>query len=479
MGADRAWMASVAGAFAGGILMLAFRGFTVDDALISARYAVHIAQGLGPRFNAEGPVTDGVTPLGWPWLLAPFAHKGALSALAAAKGIGAVAWLASLALLVRAVAQSSASPWRHLGTVVAACAPAVAAWAIAGMETGLAMALATAAVTVGPSTRQRLFGSIASGLAASLRPEMIVWSTVIGLGHARSLSPHATALHRAECVAASFAPFAATCAVRWALFGSVAPLALRAKPSDLHHGLIYVAASLLLTGAPVAVLAPLGWKKMAPWPRWIVMAFAGHALVVTAVGGDWMPMSRLFAPVLPSLGLAFAFLTGCTSGWSSGLRVAACVAGQLFVLARVGPSAAAVAHERSQWIAQLRPMLTPSDRVASVDVGWVGASFDGTVVDLAGVTDPGIAALPGGHTTKAVTPMMLAERGVTKLVLLAAPGTRLEEAWSTGAFERGVERRLASEEWVRTHFRISAAVGTGSRRYAVLSWGAEGLAAPE
>src|SRR4051812_27296533 len=39
-------------------------GFTVDDALISARVAAHLAQGLGYRFNADGPRVDCVTPLG-------------------------------------------------------------------------------------------------------------------------------------------------------------------------------------------------------------------------------------------------------------------------------------------------------------------------------------------------------------------------------------------------------------------------------
>src|SRR4051812_8801381 len=49
-------------------------GFTVDDALISARVAAHLAQGLGYRFNPHGSVTDAVTPLGYAWLLALLAR---------------------------------------------------------------------------------------------------------------------------------------------------------------------------------------------------------------------------------------------------------------------------------------------------------------------------------------------------------------------------------------------------------------------
>src|SRR6185503_5425884 len=80
-------------------LALWLRGFMVDDALIEARYAANLAAGAGYRFNAGGPVTDGVTPLGWPLLLAPFAGGGVLAAFAAAKLLGLAAWLLGAALL--------------------------------------------------------------------------------------------------------------------------------------------------------------------------------------------------------------------------------------------------------------------------------------------------------------------------------------------------------------------------------------------
>src|SRR5688500_475196 len=66
-------------------------GFTVDDALISCRVATHLAQGVGYRFNADGPVVDAVTPLGWAPLLSLFAKSGPLPALQAAKCLGAIA----------------------------------------------------------------------------------------------------------------------------------------------------------------------------------------------------------------------------------------------------------------------------------------------------------------------------------------------------------------------------------------------------
>ena len=74
---------------------LAMWGFTVDDALIPVRYANHLALGIGYRFDATGPSTDGVTPLPWPFLLAPLAAGDALTTLLRAKVIGVVAWTAS------------------------------------------------------------------------------------------------------------------------------------------------------------------------------------------------------------------------------------------------------------------------------------------------------------------------------------------------------------------------------------------------
>jgi hypothetical protein len=79
--------------------------------------------------------------------------------------------------------------------------------------------------------------------------------------------------------------------------------------------------------------------------------------------------------------------------------------------------------------------------VGSLDIGWVGAGHRGSVLDMAGVTDPVIAALPGGHTSKRIPPEYLEGRGVTHLLLLLPqkPGDFSEEAWEQCNFARAVE----------------------------------------
>jgi hypothetical protein len=461
MGASRRFVLPLVAMAAAGVALFAMRGFTVDDALIGARYAAHIASGHGPRFNISGPVTDGVTPLIWPWLLAPFSKSGALAGLAAAKWIGAVSWIVVVGLLARRIDEIADRKWAwaHLALLVVIGTPAVSAWAVAGMETGVAMSLATAAVVVAcPVTSSSLAGAV-----ALLRPEMVVWASVIALGNAwtkRKFTPH-TAL--------AVVPFAVVCAVREVLFGAVAPLALRAKPSDLQHGAVYVLAAILVTGPILAVVAPRAWARLDVRPRWILGAFAAHGLVVLAVGGDWMPMSRLLVPALPSLAIVFAHLAKVSSVPSVLVRLALCVAGQAFVVWRVGYDAAHVTDSRMRLIEQLRPQLQNTDVVAALDVGWVGASFDGTVIDLAGLTDPAIASLPGGHTSKAIAPMQLAEKGATAIVLWTAAGTTPQEAWEQGKFTHDVERRLARMDYVREHFQPAGVVeGNPKLRYLVL-----------
>ena len=94
----------VIGASAALPLAVLLWSFMVDDALISARYAAHIAAGHGYRFNVGGAITDGVTPLGWAYLLAPLSGGDAWAAYRAAKVVGLVAWLVGAASLGAAIA---------------------------------------------------------------------------------------------------------------------------------------------------------------------------------------------------------------------------------------------------------------------------------------------------------------------------------------------------------------------------------------
>jgi hypothetical protein len=451
----------------------ALYGFTVDDALIPARYAAHLAAGLGYRFDAAGPVTDGVTPLGFAHLLAPFAKGGPLAALHAAKALGVVAWLVAAAIVGVAVRRARAGA-RGLASLalVAGSAP-LAAWSASGLETGLVTALAGAGVALRLLDVARA-GTLLVGLAAGLRPELLPFAIVVALAGYDGDSWRA----RFGRVVIASLPFALVAAVRLACFGRMAPLSALAKPPDLGLGVRYALACFLLAG-PLAIVAPRGLRRVDPLVRALALAIVVHLGAVALAGGDWMPLSRLVVPVLPAVVLVSAHLARFASVRATALRLGLALAGQLFVLVKIGPSAAHVTADRAALIAELSPTLAGSRKVATVDVGWAGAATDASLVDLAGVTDPSIARLPGGHTTKHVTARLLDDRGVDTILLLLADGAEVASPWTRSRFSRGVEARIARIPGIERAFARRATNASGPIHYLVLRRVAPSIEAPD
>jgi hypothetical protein len=441
-------------------------GFTVDDALIPARYAANLAAGHGYRFNAGGPVTDGVTPLGFAWLLAPFAGGGPLAALAAAKLLGVVAWIAAASAIGAAIARASDRPLRFAALGLVAVSAPLAAWSGAGLETGLVTAIAASAVVLGSRDRP-VVAALVAGLAAALRPEMLPWALVLALSpplRAGGASPARAWIAR---VAVAAAPFALVAGIRAIAFGRAAPLSVLAKPPDASLGASYALACFLLTG-PVALVAPFAFARLDRFARGLVLATLAHFVAVALAGGDWMPLSRLVVPALPGAALAAAHVASVSAGAIAAARLALAMAGEVFALVRVGPAAARVMDDRLALVAELRPALAEAHAVATVDAGWVGAATAAAVVDLAGVIDPAVAALPGGHTSKRVPAALLDAREVDVLVLLLAEGEELREPWTASRFARGTEVWISTLPGVADAFSPVVVSRVPGLRYVVL-----------
>lgn len=448
-------------------------GYTVDDALIAARVAAHLASGRGHRFNLGGPIVDAVTPLGWAYVIAPFARSGPLAALGAAKWVGAISWLLAAAWLGAAITRSGRRSVRFVPLLVlAVCAP-LAAWAVSGMETGVVTLLATLALS------RRRTAVLAAGLAAAWRPELVPWAVVLSFGAA--IARRESVRGRALALALALGPAIGVALIRAWAFGRVAPLAAFAKPSDLSHGLRYACGALAFTGPPWLLLAPSAARRLDGHARAVVAAVAAHVGAVMLAGGDWMSLYRLMVPVLPGALWAGALLAERAALWATALRTALALAACMTLLVVLGPAARRVGAERAALIRTAAPLLRGARAVAALDVGWVGAATPGRVVDLAGVTDREVAMLPGGHTSKRIPLGFLRARGVDALVLLLAPGQRLATPWWRSRFARAVEQRVAAE--AARELRV-APVGSvrllGSReRYVILrSYRAQREAAP-
>jgi hypothetical protein len=396
-------------------------------------------------------------------VLAPFAQQGPLAALYFAKCFGAAAWIASAAWIGgRAAREAGASKARLVVLLpLALCAP-LGAWAGAGMETGIVVALCT--VAVGSAAPLAV---LAAGLAAAMRPELIPWSVALALGGMVAQRRGASGAARALLLAAG--PAALVAVARLVVFDHLVPLAFYAKPSDFEHGAFYVAASLLWTGAPLLVAAPWSIRRLDPRSRAVLVAAAVHGAALVFAGGDWMAFFRLFAPILPGLFLVGARLAAVAPPWATAVRVALASAMSALLLVTKGAEARGVLADRRALIDQAGPLLRGAHAVAALDVGWVGAATDADVVDLAGITDESIGRLRGGHTSKRIPEALLRHRHVDALVLLAS-GPVTTETLATAPWARAVEGRVAHEA-AELGFEVRATLKLGhtAQQYVVLT----------
>ena len=433
-------------------------GFTVDDALISARLAAHLAQGLGYRFNPHGPVVDAVTPLGYAPLLAALGRGDTWSTFLVAKWLGLGAWLLAAGTLGGLIARAGERAVRFLPLLIVALSAPLAAWSVSGMETGLVTLLTTLGLLSGPGA------ALALGVAAAWRPELVPFALALVLSRAPAESSWA---RRVRSAALCVAPVLCVALLRCYIWGRAVPLSFYAKPSDFAHGLQYTLGGLAFTGLPWLLLAvPSEWALFPRKARPLLVALAAHCCALVLCGGDWMAMYRLLVPALPCFALAAAQLAE-QARWPLNVArgVLACCASLILGLG-LAPAARHVGADRARLIAAARPVLAGDARIAALDVGWVGAASNADVIDLAGVTDPEVAFFPGGHTTKRIPAAWLFAHRPTAILLLLAPGATLETPFEDSHFSRGVEQRIAHV--VAEEFRVRTTLDLAGQTYVVL-----------
>lgn len=454
-------------------------GFTVDDALISTRVAHHLRTLGRYAFNPDGPRVDCVTPLGWAFLLAPFSGSGAWAGLEAARMIGAGCTLVA-AFVVNVLfhsPQEKRLPWQFLLPAAGlwlANLP-LGAWASSGMETPVVMLLCTLA-TWG-CIENKSWGYACAGVAAGLRPELVPWSIVLGISNLITQLTDQTNgvpwLRLSTLTLLVVAPPVAVAIIRWYAFGSATPLAVLAKPSDAASGFVYVRGGLTLLGLPVLLVGFRVWKQASGRLRCVGLSMFAHCLALFAAGGDWMSLFRLFVPVLPSMLWLGTTLTARQQWQVQLIKYALAFIPSALLYLNLGPTSSQVVTARRELIAAAAPWLGQSQRVAALDVGWVGAATDRHVTDLAGVTDIEIAILPGGHTSKKLPLDLLERRNIDTLVLLLKPNhpeVTIGQPISGLEFARTVENRVAGLERADA-FRVltTLTLGGTSQRYVVLT----------
>ncbi len=398
-------------------------GYTVDDALITARVASHWANGEGYRFNSYGPPVDAVTPLGFAPLLALGGRGSPLEMFERARLLGVASWLAGSLLLGALLARSASLRERLPVLLVVAVSAPLGAWASSGMETGFVTLLGCCALVGGAP------GALGAGLAAGLRPELLPWAFVLSVGRSaftsRSPEPRTVALS----VALSLGPAVAVGLVRLrrirfcgAARSSRSPPIF---PTDFATPRARSCSAACRCSSSLRALSLAATPRHACWcsrPAHISGLSSSRAAIgwrCFACSSRCCPQPRSRRPVSRADRAAFAIA----------LRSVLAVAASLFVLVDTGLPARHVLGHRLALIEQASPALLGARSVAALDAGWVGVAAPQTIVDLAGVTDPVIAALPGGHTSKRIPDQLLVGRGTDAWVLLLAPDAAPDADW--------------------------------------------------
>jgi hypothetical protein len=304
-------------------------------------------------------------------------------------------------------------------------------------------------------------------IVAAWRPEAIPWALAVALSPSRDPDRRLSRWIKLGVVGGTPVLVAG---FRYLVFGHAMPLSAIAKPSTVALGGRYALACALLCG----VVAIVGVRRVPNWTLGLGAAVVVHWLSMMIVGGDWMPVSRLATTALPTLAVVAAALAArppgpqrwLDRGWLT-LRFALALGGQLFVLYSHGPRLRAVTGDRFEVIKTLSPRLSRATSVAALDIGWVGVSTRATVVDLAGVTDPEIALLGGGHTSKRIPPWLLDARHVDMLVVRLRSGEGLQDPWYMSRFATFVDMWVATTPNVAEGFSVVEVYG-GEPRYVVL-----------
>lgn len=314
---SRAAITLLAGIAVFSALVLLHR-FLIDDAFISFRYAKHLAQGDGLRFNlGEHPPVPGFSNLLWVLLLAGLASLG-VALEPAALVLGWASGVLTLYLVRNALSRPATGGGRQTWPALALLCtlPMFVLWSSGGLETSFFALLALAtylAVDDRPKRSAWRLALLAVAMVAT-RVDGVVWLSIALFAAAvRERARTGTLPWHSIGLAFGAAALTLLAVHSWmyVYYGDWLQTTARSKggvtPERIVRGLKYTA-RWLGSQAGLAVVLALGiasWRKLSP-QAWGALAFTAGAMgYVVLVGGDWMPMWRFFVPAVPLLALLF------------------------------------------------------------------------------------------------------------------------------------------------------------------------------
>jgi arabinofuranosyltransferase len=310
-------------------LFLAHRVFiyTPDDAYITYRYSLNVAEGYGPVFNRNAPAFDRTEGYSCPLFMFLMAVLWklplGLDMIFRAKLLGIACGVALLFLAPKLAARLGLPAWAQAAFPLLLSAHAVfSVSSVDGMETMLAMLWTTwAALRFITEWQDNDAGNSPFPLSGLLfaacgltRPEGLLMG-LFALGTLLLGRRGKIGRYGVQWMLAFFLPVAAWWGFRLAYYGSFMPNTYYAKNINLEAGLLKGLSYLLRTffrfvdESPVyAVIGGLWWLMVAIGayreafrraPGIIVsLCVAVQILFAVRTGGDWMSSWRYMAPVL-------------------------------------------------------------------------------------------------------------------------------------------------------------------------------------
>ncbi len=320
MGWLRRWRWLVAGVVALAALALwarYMRGWLLDDAYITFRYADNFAAGLGPVFN-PGEHVEGYTSFLWMAMLAGARGLGVPPATSSiVLGLACAAGVVVLMLRARRYLPTLPPSAPAVATVFLVTCSVFGVWPASGMEVTLftllllwAVLLHCAGRSGQPTAAADLGEGALLGLLCLARPEGYMVSALLlldGLWR-RRLSVWRLAL---PCLAIAGGHEA----WRLAYYGYPVPNTFYAKvgwtPAQVHRGAKY-AWHFFMVNFPVTLPAVLflltpWWRKKPAAALPLVVVTAVYTAYIAVVGGDYLFSFRFFAPLMPLVCLAAAW----------------------------------------------------------------------------------------------------------------------------------------------------------------------------
>jgi len=400
----------------------------VDDAYITFRYALNLAEGNGISFN-PGEYVEGYTNFLWLLISAGFNVLG-FDAVTPIRIVGLLCAIATLILCLRYIAKTASEANRLSASLMASLilvsSGGMAYYSVSGMETILFTLCITASAVLMLERRVVLFVVVTS-LAFLTRPE----AALIGIFGTVYLAWDSDMDSRGEREKKTIvfpqliktALLFLACLLPYLLwkyfyFGSIFPNTLIAKPPTSLGGSEYIVKAMALGNL---LLLPLSlWavfnKELEHKVRVLGALYLLCIASVALTGGDWMPLDRFLVPYIGILAILLALLFDSTVGathnlnrekWNKlkvGLVMAALmITGQSlynsYDLHKQSASYQQLYNKNYLYFTYLSNEGVKS--LGAFDIGLMGyLMMDTKILDMAGLVDKEIAKASGRHGDK-------------------------------------------------------------------------------